>query len=191
MRGRGNSLLQNDQQVIGVDLDAFFHDDFLHDSVLRCGDGGEHFHGLDDDKFVAGFDLGAGGDGDFGDHAGEGGADLGGVGGVAFSAGGGGGGGEGFVHDDGFAGHAVEFVEEGALAVRVRLTDGDELDDEDFPGVDLDLDFLADLETVEEGGGGELAEVVVFGAAGLEVFINAGIHQVGVDGVLGLGIGDW
>ena len=54
----------------------------------------------------------------------------GGVGGVAFAAGSGGGGGEGFVHDHGFAGHAVEFVEQGALAVGVGLADGDELDDE-------------------------------------------------------------
>jgi hypothetical protein len=65
-------LLQDHEQIIGVDLNAFFDDDFLHDSVNGGGDGGEHFHGFDDDELVAGLDLGAGGDGDFRDHAGEG-----------------------------------------------------------------------------------------------------------------------
>ena len=124
------------------------------------------------------------GDCDFCDHAGEGSGDVGGVCGVAFLSGGGGGGGEGFVDDDGFAGHAVELVEEGAAGFAIGLADGDELDDEDFPGIDLDLDFLADLEAVEEGGGGELGEIVVVLARCLEVLEHARIHEVGVEGVL-------
>ena len=107
--------------------------------------------------------------------------------GVALLSCGGGGGGEGFVDDDGFAGHAVELVEEGAAGFVVGLADGDELDDEDFPGIDLDFDFLADLEAVEEGGRGELGEIVVFLARCLEVLKHTRIHEVGVEGVLDFG----
>ncbi len=176
-------LLQDDKQVIRVHLYAFFDEDFLDGPVHGGGDGGEHFHGFEEDEFVACFDFGAGGDGDFCDHAGEGGADVGGVVGVAFGAGGCGGGGEGFIDDDGFSGHSVQFEEEGAAAFVIGFTDGDEFDDEDFSGVDFDFDFFADLEAVEEGGGGEDAEVVVLCSGSLKVFVDAGIHEVAVDGV--------
>jgi hypothetical protein len=57
------------------------------------------------------------------------------------------------VEHGGLAGHAVEFVEQGASAGGVGLADGDELDDEDFAGIDFNFDFLANLQAVEKRGG--------------------------------------
>lgn len=159
---------------------AVFEEDFFDCSAGGGGDGGEHFHGFEDDEFVAFGDGVSGGDGNLGDHAGEGGGDVVGVGGVGFLvdgdffA-------EALVDDGGFARHAVELVEEGADAVFVGFANGEEFDEEGFAGGDVDVDFLADGHAVEEGGGGEHGEAVEFFEGVLVVGEDLGIHEVGVE----------
>ena len=70
---------------------------------------------------------------------------------------------ERLVADGDLAGLAVEFAVDDAGAIGMGVAHGEEFDDERFAGFDVDGDFFADGEAVEEDGGGENADVVVLG----------------------------
>jgi len=76
---------------------------------------------------------------------------------------------QGAVADLDLSGLPVELEEQGARPVGMRIADGQELDDEPLSLLDLDSDFLAELQAVEKRRSGKnadigisLAELVVF-----------------------------
>src|SRR5262249_31706199 len=54
-----------------------------------------------------------------------------------------------------FARLAVQFIEDGTIAVRLRIADREELDNQNFAGFDLDGDLFSGFEAVEELRRGE------------------------------------
>ncbi len=155
----------------------------VYDAVAGGIDGGLHFHGFDDDEFVAFCDFVARGGTDAGYEARDGCTDLPRVGGVGLRAAFGFGL-DGAVEDDALAWAAVEFEGECALAVFIGLAHVNEFDDEDLAFFDFDGDFLAGFESVEEGGCGKDGGAAEVSHELFHIGEDLGIHQMAVEVVV-------
>ena len=144
-----SEFIEPQQQIARLDPAAGLDEDFGDLPGDFAVDGGFHLHGFEREQLLALGDLVAGFDGHGDDHARHRRADLLGVGGVGL-------GGldavglQRLVDDGHIARLAVELEEDGARAVGMRLADRQELDDQRLARLDLDRDFLARLQAVEE-----------------------------------------
>src|SRR5208283_5603986 len=138
-----------EEQIASLDLEAD-HGNHLGNAAGPLGvEGCLHLHGLDREQLLAFSYPVARRDRHADDQTRERRADLVGVGRIDL----GGltdGRGQRAVENLGLAGLAIELEEDGALAVGVRLSHGQELDDQGLPLLDLELDLRARLGPEEE-----------------------------------------